>query len=587
MKFPFVFRVFGFVNLLAFIVFLILSITWTFSPFGGIEFVVLTSFITIWLLVAAFFWLFHSKKSYSLLPLVATSLFSFTAFCLYLTFNSNYVHTSSDKMAFCAASGITFIYAAFIVVSIAYKPIKAWRANVLGKLFDPMITSFFVMCLVIAGSVIFYFNNARHFIIVNEGSIYRSNEGDFITDFNSVTLGDAVIIAVQSPPTSFYAQLSFTDDSDLESLSQFSNVKKVKFSRLSSNILRSGESIKALPANYFYMIATFDETSQLRISIKPSEPVSICDSCGVSVLHSVSITDHATIADYFHPDKNAEEPEEESEDDFAEPVHTYQTILEEKDRDVAEGLDHDAMLKLYGMFFTDIGSSEEAVSLFDTNNPTLTIAGTKFGAYENFQSLLSFVPSSLNMFIYSQGDDEGVVNYDLNSGVWKLSGLNYDTKEDIYALPFTHVNPRFVSWIKDYMIPQPKEIILDHTAQQLYDSLFRRTLWELAAAHEYLGDSAFYEFEMREYFAAMDKDGFQGMEYLYQRYNEVNEQTDAFAKMEMITKTYKTNYYKFNAQVAIGFWLRRRIDGSDEAIWDLLVTILQKYDRYPFESSAR
>ncbi len=177
-------------------------------------------------------------------------------------------------------------------------------------------------------------------------------------------------------------------------------------------------------------------------------------------------------------------------------------------------------------------------------------------------------------------------DFTLNDLWWKISGRGIYLNLEDQELPFYGLNPGFVRWLHEYMLPEPGSEYLGQTSKALYDGMFRRAVWQLATAHEYFESEAQYDQEAQAYLDAIRQQGFYGPGYLYKTYMEGVSSDPIFAKLYNTFPPTDGEYFYFTEEVAIGFWLRRRLDGSDDEVWTLLKTVLEKYDTYPFEPTT-
>lgn len=104
---------------------------------------------------------------------------------------------------------------------------------------------------------------------------------------------------------------------------------------------------------------------------------------------------------------------------------------------------------------------------------------------------------------------------------------------------------------------------LGHSISALLTTLYPAQLKQLAAAHIYLVQQDLLPFERAAYEIAMEEMFFQGPAYLKSRFDHVN-----------------TGYATPQSpdHVALGFWLRREIDGTRPLLWEALKPLIHRLD---------
>jgi len=192
-----------------------------------------------------------------------------------------------------------------------------------------------------------------------------------------------------------------------------------------------------------------------------------------------------------------------------------------------------------------------------------------------------------------------------------LSGINPILKKADELEKFNHYNPEFIRWFYTYMIPEPTtEILSGLTAQDVYAKVFRRLLRIYTLSYAYLnyiylnkptelqqqylqGVLTMEELkrgrqleELQQYQqAVLSEQYFDAINYLRERYKGV-------------LSNYESQDYsqQLEPALAIGFRLRRGIDGTDKDCWLGLQKAMNKYDpiwfhrtlaEYGLEANAR
>lgn len=166
---------------------------------------------------------------------------------------------------------------------------------------------------------------------------------------------------------------------------------------------------------------------------------------------------------------------------------------------------------------------------------------------------------------------EGTNRYDYaawNSveGFETLSGLSARERNDEFG--FDYYNPDFVNWGIENIVPEPNNVIGTYLAQEIYDQSLSRFFRINADAYLWLLEQG-YPLHQGQYVDAMGTVDFEGTYYLERRYRGV--------LPEYVDE--ETFYYgDWTPEIAIGFWLRRGLDGTSDELWAGLNQLLNTYD---------
>ena len=133
---------------------------------------------------------------------------------------------------------------------------------------------------------------------------------------------------------------------------------------------------------------------------------------------------------------------------------------------------------------------------------------------------------------------------------------------------FLHYNPEFVAWGFKNMIPDPNEEIDGVSYQEVYDVIGYRFVQMLAATHYALEEEGLRS-EVKEYRNAMKVEDFDAYEFMGQR---------PFLSNSIDTHFASEYYSSFDAGEAYCWWIRRVLDGSEEALWEGIQDVLSAYD---------
>ncbi|MBW2277986.1 MAG: bifunctional nuclease family protein [Deltaproteobacteria bacterium] len=142
--------------------------------------------------------------------------------------------------------------------------------------------------------------------------------------------------------------------------------------------------------------------------------------------------------------------------------------------------------------------------------------------------------------------------------------------------PFGFYNSDLIRWGHENLIPDRATDIGGVSSKRVYDVVFARFFRMMAESYLHLVDSGKYERERRAYWRMAKRSGKNrpnGIEWLQERYTDVLQQ-------------YATAWdgTSMTPQMAFGFWLRRRIDGTDGELWVGLKKLLKRFDREWYRS---
>lgn len=138
-------------------------------------------------------------------------------------------------------------------------------------------------------------------------------------------------------------------------------------------------------------------------------------------------------------------------------------------------------------------------------------------------------------------------------------------------LPFDTVNPDFLRWVRVHLLPAAEQSIDGISVQLAYDRVFSRMCRQFGEALFYLLDEKAIDSEASQYVQAVQQKGVDGIDWLEQRYVSVTGQGG-----------YR-DYTTLTPPMAVGFWLRRHLDGSLPACWHTLREVFERYDRAWFD----
>ena len=155
--------------------------------------------------------------------------------------------------------------------------------------------------------------------------------------------------------------------------------------------------------------------------------------------------------------------------------------------------------------------------------------------------------------------------------VKRRSALSYEP----YACELTNYNPRAIEWLAEW-VPKPTDKVGAYTVQEVYNTSFSRVTQMMAETRLWLHQQDLV-YEQSSYCkqVAIDRlskqlDPEQPPQlpgYLKHRYQQVLPAYGAGIRN-----------IDFGPQLAVGFWIRRSLDGTDKAFWNTLIMVLERFD---------
>lgn len=205
--------------------------------------------------------------------------------------------------------------------------------------------------------------------------------------------------------------------------------------------------------------------------------------------------------------------------------------------------------------------------MFERPGGRITIAGSTYGRFLAGSDGLVLYGGLAGAIADTKGWSTGGF-YDLKP-IARLAGLPIYTKKAKDRDSFSHYDPKLVRWGVQNLLPDPDRRFGRHTYNEIYRAVFSRCFRLFAEARLYLQSKRDRgRQEARAYLAAMAKPGFDGLDYLQRRFAGT-----------LLAYQLKHNHSNLTPQIAIGFWIRRRVGGSDGELWRALKILLRRYDR--------
>jgi len=204
--------------------------------------------------------------------------------------------------------------------------------------------------------------------------------------------------------------------------------------------------------------------------------------------------------------------------------------------------------------------------MFDRGSPRLTVGNRAYGEFQaGISGIMEYGGLGEAAALHLGRPKPGFG--DLRA-IEKLSGLKIYRNKSTTIRGFSRFNPAIVRWGYLNLIPDPGAAVLGHSCQTLYDRLFARFFRLMAESYQHLERGQRWPTEQRGYLSAMKRKGFDGIDYLRQRFGSA-----------LPGYGLSQNGTNLTPQMAIGFWIRRRVDGTAAELWKGLGLLLERYDR--------
>lgn len=575
-KFPWIFRAFAVVNIFVFIFLAFQSIVMYYVP-GTLGLEVISITAASFTLVASFFWFFGARHSFTFLLTNAIVHLTLSGAAIYLGFEILSEQQRSGVTGFIVLYVlINIVYATFLCIGMYYKPVVAWKKAVAISNFLPF--ALLLSIFIVSTSILVYLNENDKLYIVVENANHREPLffPEIIIDLKYLSEIDGIILSRNYQGEDFAAVVSYSTEWEGE---DFYGQDTVLFSSLPPNTMRSGESLSyvgsfASSSNQFATIPT--------VTARKIKLVALNNTLGTtfrfSVLHSVKHFDYTTSLAAFilNMDQRVNTATNEgflsTETEDEPEVNERYKSFDIEDRD-----------KLIYLIIDDLleGYDNPYQYRFNASSPRITIKGKSFGLYKDFNSAIdAFIQPALSrLYDYKYPNSlRGAMTFE--EFVDEFTGVSL--KQDTSDLPFTALNPEFIEWMGIYMLPNQDSYFYDVTLRQIYAAMFKRNVWMLLCTNEYLTFKTDFAREAENYQNHFSEDDFHAPYYLHERYSNVST-NPLFEKFYKEFPMLDDEEFYFNEDLAIGFWLRRKLDGTEDKIFKLLVQVVNEYDQYPFE----
>jgi hypothetical protein len=556
MKFPVLFRVFAVLNILAFFILGIMTVLMITEPADwGLFMIWIQWAVTIWLFVSAIAWFFAGKGSYHFLYTLGTMLLVVCVYWAWFIWASDRLGelNAEKKIISSVVPGVIFLYLVFLVVALFYKPVVEWTE----KRFSIKHASIALGIFLIIGAGLFTFAAVtKKSFAVDANLSYPDSKSDEVSYRPSIPGNESIRITF--PYVETVNGISINRKLDSAKIETFHFAKVAYSDSADFNPATANTMIIEFNLSDDRLVAEFHEIRAKHIQLYPlSENKQVpspkvfyfCD--GLSAMRFLSV---------FDKNEEREMPIEET------PVAEGETSSEP---DVSNGrkISDDTIDDFYNTFFTDTYFKDQSDYNFDYSGNVLEVGeGIRLGLYKRG---ISYIKPDFNEAVKKF---QGFSNYDYERYVYELTGLAlYDSKATDYenennGTAFNYLNPEIITWAEQNLLPKTGHEVLGYTAQDFYDKCFSRMMRMAVLSRLHLLQNE-YEGEATLYQQAATGEEFYGPRYLNDRFGE------------LVLDDYCTDETWEGSPEFIGFWLRRKIDNTDQQCWDALYGIMQKYDR--------
>lgn len=202
--------------------------------------------------------------------------------------------------------------------------------------------------------------------------------------------------------------------------------------------------------------------------------------------------------------------------------------------------------------------------MFSTSSP-VTVGEQSFGMLlAGINGILYY--GDLNQ-CFAEQLETGVTSYSDNQPFEKMSGLPIHSDQMDGSQPFGFYNPDLIVWGHENLIPAQTDLIAGVPAQTIYTGVFSRFFRMMTESYLHLVQSGTYRQEMDAYWKVAAAQKQDGIDYLQARYHGV-------------LSSYGGSWdgTSMTPQMAIGFWLRRGLDGTNDELWTGLKKVMLRFD---------
>ena len=567
MKFPIYFRVIGVFALLWFVLFVCftfyrINLVIEEPNYVNALFISILPAATIILLLASVCWLFGLKYSFKLLYIVSW-LFILIAVIVFW-------HSKTLKKEYFNHLEIFFsigflVSALFIICGIFFKHVKNWAISINEKIkFEHILPSIFTWTIVmLVGPVIivllqnfvgkysiFYPSDIFVQATILKGQPNAMADGKIITQLG---VGKSISLDTSSLDLYFIKKINISSLQISYTTTLPTSIIKILFSDGSSIKHTINQNTK----NNSYLIS-FTKRKINWVKIYPLNIVAPKNGHHAPFYFN-EFTAKGWVGFFDKENRSRPLPVDDSKEVFE---MTY----------VAKTLDKGDLPEFYKGYFNKKELNDKYY--FEQKEQVkLLLKGNKYGKfygdYNFFYYSVLFECTSLYLKVQGYCNDP-IKLLSGNSLFLEQVESVYDEETERYigGAVFKFVNTEAIVWASKHLIPDPEQLYLGHTFQEVYDIIFKEFAHNMAEAFYYLKFKKDINVEQRDYESQFENEDFNGIDYLETRYGE---------DLKHIKHSLE-EYDVFDGHHAAGFWLRRHIDGSKDVLWLSLQKVLRAYD---------
>ena len=556
MKFPIVFRILGVSNIIFSVLLLFIALI-LYTTIGQILLfealtVAIYSSVAVWLIIAAFVWFFAFSGAYIFLYTSSLSVFVIAGHLVYCIFGSKSLESfgslrQSEKTLLLIFVLLISLYAIFIFLSMFFKPVIQWSAQTADpkkEKFNPLLLSLFFLLLITGPSIILIINRQKNEVLIFPLKVFTMQSdyqnGFLLIDQDLATGWSLYTKAKEQPSITF----SFNEEKDLAKIKILcedawlskAEIEYDSNKKTTITFLPSGDTAIANVAGIKTKTIKLIPVSFLAFNSKAEKFTSVIKEIYFSAFYP-----HFKRRDYFNTDliNYSVNNENEESEELSDP--------EENSRRV----------RLENFYYPGIDEMAKWESLFKNEPTVVTIKDHDFGMYMGGSS-------GLRYYFFSACFENGS-DLEEEEAIYKYTGIKPFTKKAKDKTEFNYVNPKFVKWISENLIPDDDEILYGYEISALYDVVGQRYCRLLTETHESISYGNLDQVRS-EYLDSMATPDFEAVSYLNTKYGT------------FFPDYATTRDGQLKPETAIGFWIRRHIDGSEDELWKALTKIMRRYD---------
>jgi hypothetical protein len=556
MKFPVLFRILAAFNMLSslLMLFMLIAMATSRGALIGVSPHLYAQFwlTALWMLAISFAWFFAAKQSYGLLIINFITTLAVAVIIVLMGWQSAQDRPSERPVVFIMAV-VPVIYSLFSLFGLFYKPTREWANSVSpdgvlkanrGVLITALVS---VAIFVGAGYAMQSYKPNEHEVVSCQTVFSRDSEtsvfrGNYPYDFKP---GENIDIPMTDKACFDVIKISAVSNDYRPWTS--ARMVDAEGTEQQLSFTRQGE----------YYIAKVKATCSERITIYTTAEAD-------SAVYSVASLQLVRRYSLFEEDPTdyvsmlpggSDEEYIMAEVGYGEPTMTQENIQSIIERGM------NILLREVGWNF------EEVVN---DNKGWTGPGGAKIGVFAHgLAGLRDVAVQTISEHIGGDYIKEAYITEVLGAKLFDASPT-----DDYDPAPYRKVNPETITWIARNFIPIPSTelgIEGNPTMLKIYEENFQRLARLLVETRQYLYHNTDLNAEKTAYEEAMAEEGFHGPSWLSARYENLF--LDQYGP-EYTQGTFNTPL----PPLLVGFWLRRELDGSSEAIWSAMSSFMMQYD---------